>query len=504
MKIFDVEKNDGLSELLSATASICYASIAEPSPPELCTKLNIKALAGLDDKDLYYTQSILVTTSWNKNDDIFDKIEVWNAKDTPIHKPTNLEHNENTIVGHITSNWPITNDGILIDTNTDINNLPEKYHILTGSVIYVGYTEKDLRDRAEKLIAEIESGTKYVSMECFFKGFDYGLINKSTGKYQILNRNDETAFLTKHLRAYGGVGEYQDHKIGRVLKSITFSGKGFVDKPANPESIIFTKNSIQFHKDIQILESEKEKSNNFGNIGVFSNQANLKENEMSLEKEVAEIKTKIEAMADCSAAVAEAKALASDLETKNNELSQSLQSVETTLAETKSALEALTIEKEEAAKKMEEDMKKKEEEMSKVKSELDTALETLAGYKAKEAEMMKKEKNMKRMAALVEKGVDSELANSTVSKFEHIDDEAFESMTSLIAGKMPDWLMKNKKNKEKASEVDSEESALETAEVTEDVVLSVGSDGETEMQNTRAALVEFVCNRLGTKLNKGE
>ena len=45
---------------------------------------------------------------------------------------------------------------------------------------------------------------------------------------------------------------------------------------------------------------------------------------------------------------------------------------------------------------MAEDMKKKEEEMQKMKAEFDAANEILAAYKDKEAEMMKKEKKMKK------------------------------------------------------------------------------------------------------------
>ena len=48
-------------------------------------------------------------------------------------------------------------------------------------------------------------------MECFFKGFDYGLLNSETGEYKVLARNEETAFLTKYLRAYGGDGKHQNY-----------------------------------------------------------------------------------------------------------------------------------------------------------------------------------------------------------------------------------------------------------------------------------------------------
>lgn len=496
MHIFDTEINDGLEQLLSATASIAYASVAEPSISNyIKNSQNIKALAGIEDKDLYYTQSILVTTSWNKNDDIFDKAEVWTAKNTPIHKPTNLEHDEATIVGHITSNWPITEDGTIIDPSTELDKLPDIFHILTGSVIYVGYTDEDLKYRTSRLISEIENGTKYVSMECFFKGFDYGLINKETGKYSILSRNNETAFLTKHLRSYGGIGEYQNHKIGRVLRDITFSGKGFVNKPANPNSVIFAQDKLFFGKSKTEKLAAQEKINDFSEEGVISNQANLKETDMNLETEITELKTKLEEAVQAKDAMTQEYL---------NKLGVSEEDKKKMKAEFDASLEQEVASK----AQLEAEMKTKCDELQ---TALDQANEVIAAYKTKEAEMMKKEKKMKRMAALVETGVDAELASSTVEKFENLDDEAFDSMAQIFAAmtvkkKMTqdEEAMVMKKKASEATTVTSE--ILETAETTEDSIdLSVGSeDSNSEVENTRAALVDFVYNRLGKKLNKGE
>lgn len=510
MKIYEQEILDGLEHKISSSASFSYSSQANPCDKEYSKiKENIKSLASLKDEDLYYVQSILVSTTWNKNDDIFDKEEVWLARHTPEDKPTNLEHDESIIIGHITSNWPITEDGNLIDENISISELPEKYHILTGSVIYTAYTNPELKERADNLIHEIASGTKYVSMECFFKGFDYGLINKTTGKYKILARNEQTAHLTKYLRAYGGLGEHEDYKIGRVLRNITFSGKGFVDKPANPDSIIFNKNLL-------INNVELEKKDNFNLSGVSNCQStfNSENNTMSLDlepvmKEVAEIKTKIEAM-EIKTAEAASETIA-QLEAQNTELKTVVSAHESKIAELTSALDQIHLEKEEAAKKKSEEDTSKDEEMNKVKSELIAANEIIAGYKANEAEMMKKEQKMKRVATLIEAGVDSEVATSTVEKFEALDDEAFDAMTSLFAGKMPPWLDKNKKKEEevpakkKASEEVVDVAVLETAEPQETVELGIGGDTvESPVASTRAALVDFVYSRLGNKLNKGE
>lgn len=190
--------------------------------------------------------------------------------------------------------------------------------------------------------------------------------------------------------------------------------------------------------------------------------------------------------------------------------------VEETVAET---LDVEVDLHEEAAKKMKEEMMKKDEEMKKMKAayealqlELNATNEVLAGYKSKEEEMMKKEKKAKRMASLVDSGLDAETAEATVEKFESLDDDTFAAVTSLVAakkGSKDNEEMKNKfeeqmKEKKKASEIEADASILETAEVEESVNLSVASEEESEIQNTRAALVDFVCIRLGKKLNKGE
>jgi hypothetical protein len=513
MKIFAQEIADGLEAKISTSASICYASVAEPCLTDVLKRKEFKTLASLNDSDLYYVQSILVSSSWNKNDDIFDKAEVWLARNTPEDKPTNLEHDESVIIGHITSNWPITEDGSLIDEATAMDSLPEKYHILTGSVIYRAFSSPELKDRADKLIADIESGNKFVSMECFFKGFDYGLINKSTGEYKTLPRNDNTAYLTKFLRAYGGLGEHEDYKIGRVLRNITFSGKGFVEKPANPDSVIFTKDIVD--------KLFTEKNDDLSIAGVSYNQStsNVENNIMSSNTEVVEVKPEaVASTAENSApvVVAEVADQTTELEAAISAKDESIAALSSELETLKSEYEALAKKVKDEEDKMKEDKMMKEEENKNLKAALEVANNAIAEYKMKEEEMAKKEKKMKRKASLLSYGFDEETSEATLSKFESLSDDAFDAMTSLFAGKLPPWLDKikkgdkdeedmKKKDKNKASsEAPVDSSVLETVEAEESVNLSVGSDAQSSVNTTRAELVEFVCARLGKKLNKGE
>jgi hypothetical protein len=488
MQIFQNEINDGLAEQISASASIAYASVAEPcGSSDVNNKFKeIKTLASINDNDLYYVQSILVSSSWNKNDDIFDKAEIWLAKDTPEDKPTNLEHDESVIIGHITSNWPISDNGEILDPNTDLALLPEKYHILTGSVIYRGFSNPVLKERAEKLIAEIEAGSKYVSMECFFKGFDYGLIDKSNGSYKILERNENTSYLTKFLRSYGGVGEHENYKIGRVLRNITFSGKGFVDKPANLDSIIFTKNLI----DNQKTNLEIEKNNDFNKSGVFISQSSTKSenNTMSLENDIAEIKAKLETSASIE-----------QLQAANVQLKDELAALAQNESGAKAELEKTISDLKDALVQKDTEIQNRDQTITQQAQELETANEIIAAYKSKEAEMMKKEKKMKRMATLIEAGLDNETATSTTDKFEAIDDDAFEAMAALFAAMKPKKEEKKEEmmmEKKKASEEIADPEVLDNVEVAEEVNLGIGGEVESEVDSTRAALVEFVRSRL--------
>lgn len=508
MIIYAQETDDGLADKISASHSISYASIVEPCIIKASANLRSKISASINDSDLYYVQSILVSSSWNRNDDIFDKAEVWMARNTPEDKPTNLEHDENTIIGHITANWPINEEGSLISEDVELDNLPDKFHILTGSVIYRAYSSPELKERAEKLISEIENGKKYVSMECYFKGFDYGLIDQVTGEYKILKRNNDTAYLTKYLRAYGGQGKHENYQIGRVLRNITFSGKGFVDKPANPDSIIFSKSLM----DKLIYK----KNANLSKSGVIENKPITNEDmenitmSENIETQMAEINSKLDVVsANCADQVNEAKSLASELEKTNHTLEAAMketqdalvkanETIDTIKAESEKLLSDKAFEFEEAAKKWSEEKTKMEEDLRKAKSELDAANEVLAAYKMKEEEMARKEKMMMRKASLVEAGLDDDAASAAVEKFEALDDESFGAMTTLIAAMKPmKKEVKKPAEKNMASE-DEAEAALEEVETEETLDLSVGNDETDSAEaNIRSELVEFVSARLG-------
>jgi nucleotide-binding universal stress UspA family protein len=188
----------------------------------------VAAMANEPHPDLMYGSAILVSTVVNKNDDMFLPTETWDARNTPIHTPYNDDHVESDIIGHIFASRPLDSEGQLIEADTP----PNYFDLEVDFVMYKGIfpaIAKDIQEKAPK-------GEKFVSMEAKFNNFDYGLYEPDLKAWRIVSRNDETSFLTKSLKVYGGEGTYQDKRVVRVPRNFRFVGMGSVEKPANPAS----------------------------------------------------------------------------------------------------------------------------------------------------------------------------------------------------------------------------------------------------------------------------
>lgn len=193
--------------------------------------------------DLLYVRSCLVSAGVgvgvNDNDDIFTREEAWAARHTPVLKPFNWQHQDKDIVGVMYTVQARSIEGDILDITDE--TVPDcDFDLYVEAAIFRLIHE----DRAAEIEARANGGSLYVSMEAWFDDYSYGFFDKDTGLQKTVSRTQDTTFLDKHLRAGGGVGVYrdpesnQDVRIGRVLRSITFGGCGFVDRPANKRSVI--------------------------------------------------------------------------------------------------------------------------------------------------------------------------------------------------------------------------------------------------------------------------
>lgn len=245
--IYKAELEDGIAELITANASLSYitkASVKEGGPKPFDEKQhtfpaiqNFVKAANQNQIDLYYLNDIMVSCNWNDNDDVFIKEEVWPARATCVDKPFNLEHSPREIIGHTTEQFAVASDGSIIADNSSLDSVPDDFDVLNNTVIYRFHQDKEYKEKIDTIIGEISEGNKWsVSMEAIFSNYDYAI--QDGNDTVIIARKSDTAFLSKFLKAYKGKGDYKGKKIGRVLKNITFCGKGLTDNPANRKSLI--------------------------------------------------------------------------------------------------------------------------------------------------------------------------------------------------------------------------------------------------------------------------
>lgn len=403
MEIFKGEK--GLTDLILANTSIAYT--VEVEPLEKNTSDIVLASVYSDTPntpDLFYTKSVFVTTNKNKNDDVFLPEETWAARKTPVDKMWNVEHDHSRVVGHITSTWGIDSEGSLIED--DCKDLPLLFHLCAAGVIYKKWQDEDLQAKADELIEGISKGEYFTSMEAHFRSFSY-LLEKE-GEQKVVARDEDTCFLTKHLRCYGGTGSYDGYTISRALKSIIFSGNAFTKRPANPDSIIFA-------------NENKKNSKIIITSGVNLNKEEIFMSENILEKQVAELKEQVKA-----------------LQVTNRELSDELAaaSVEKYEGEVASLKEQVA-----ASQKALADAEAKIESVETAKSaladELKNLNEKLVAATAELNEVKVNAARASRIEKLVEAGLNKEEAEKKVADLVALSDEQFDSVATILASIKP-------------------------------------------------------------------
>ena len=335
-------------------------------------------------------------------------------------------------------------------------------------------------------------------MECLFNDFDYAAVSPE-GQQVVIAREEASAFLTKHLRAYGGNGEYEGYKLGRVLKNISFSGKGLVSNPANPRSVI--------------LESDPFSKTEAKSINEFNIQENSNMADERLVQQIEELK----------ATLAEALAAKADLEAKL--ANASTEALAGELEEVKAEVESKT----QAFTELQEQFNAVSEEKVQLESALaekeEKLNEALAAIEKAEAEA----KLAARKTALVEAGAEEEEIEGILETFAEATDEMFEQVVTLAKkGFVPfkkkdddeekeeekedEEALKKKANKkskseeeaeaEDAEEVDEAEASEEVLEqVEEQAEAALVDAGETdEVVSARAVASEWLTENVLRKL----
>lgn len=454
MNIYPQEIQDGLEVQLKACSAIAYTcDVTQITEPDLDQIKKAKAIK-VDpvNFDMIYINAILASVGVNKNDDVFLAEEIWKAKNTPVYKQFNYMHDETDIIGTIINSAVLDSAGNIIETEDRISDIKD---IATQAVIWTDWSDPELSERMQTIVADIQAGKFQVSMECLFKDFDYLLVSKATSKEKILTRDAQTAFLTKYLRMFGGTGEYESYKVYRVLKNYIFSGKGLVTNAANERSVI--------DDNIALFKSKSEHI-----MTVSTAEETLKDQLARTQAELEAVKAEMDKMKDEKEAEA-----AKDMEKmkcENTALASQVEDLKKLVAQVKADAEAA---------------------QQVVQAKADELSAALDSAKAEIASMASEKVVAARVAELVAVNVDSAKASEIVKTWATVNDDQFASIVQLYA---------------RNSQANSSEgfNLTQATETTASVNLNANeSAGETQGSVTESAAVQlaktlkFVSNKKG-------
>jgi hypothetical protein len=140
--IYKAEVEAGLEDAIKSNASVAFNSPVKTYIPSRKEEAGISRLLAFDappedngdQMDLYYLNSVLVSTGWNKNDDVFDTAETWMARKSPEDKQFNFMHDETDIIGHITGNIVIDQNGRKLSDQKRLTLLPVLFFTIVGAI----------------------------------------------------------------------------------------------------------------------------------------------------------------------------------------------------------------------------------------------------------------------------------------------------------------------------------------------------------------------------------
>ena len=186
--------------------------------------------------DLLFFHGIMVSTGTNLNDAHFLGSEIVKADDTIDLKALDIEHLEESIVGHIYSHNIASFDGTPLNildlkgkTEAELDGMQFNVHI--AGIVY--------KSRFPELAEEISGNKWKLSMETYFQDYDIkvGQVIMTRGEAEAIGIASENV-LGKVAKLLNDGKEVAKGEVARVLRGLMFSGCGIVKNPAEPRAII--------------------------------------------------------------------------------------------------------------------------------------------------------------------------------------------------------------------------------------------------------------------------
>jgi len=228
-----------------------------------------------------------VVNTFNKNGDGIDSETAVEYTKNFLHKPTNIEHDKEKIVGHIaTAGWSEYGSSKII-SESEAKKQTGPFNIALGAVVYKAANTMF----AEALENSVDESNPYrhsisTSWEVGFSEFVLAVGSDKLGESRIISDPDEMEEMVGCLKAYGGSGRNdKGESVNRLIKGKIYPlGIGYTTNPAADVKGVYMKSEtenpvvIRDKRDKNISQSKK-------------TNVNLKKNNsMELENVISELK----------------------------------------------------------------------------------------------------------------------------------------------------------------------------------------------------------------------
>ena len=239
-----------------------------------------------------------VVNRFNKNDDGVDTETALKIANLFKHKPTNIEHKKERVVGHILTAGFSRYGSNEIVSQEQLFGTSDAFNISLGAVVYK-YVNKEFADALEK---SSDPNSNYfnkisTSWELGFNDFKIAVGSDDLKNAEIISDENQIKELRKNLKSYGGSGELKDGtKIYRLVVGEVYPlGIGYTTTPAADVSgvLLNSENNLELLQDdskskIYSFKSHLfKKKNSQLEISAVNSQ---KESAMNLEQILSELK----------------------------------------------------------------------------------------------------------------------------------------------------------------------------------------------------------------------
>ena len=190
-----------------------------------------------------------VVNKFNKNHDGISTETALAVKDYFVHKPTNIEHKKQRIVGHIVSaGFSSYGDNELFDEE-DLADYRDPFNISLGAVVY-RMVDKKFAELLNKSVDPESSMYNQVSAswEIGFNDYQIAVGSDNLAEAEIITDQKQIEELSQYLKATDGSGEMEDGTIVRrlVVGDVYPLGIGFTSNPAaDVEGVVLTEQDDQ-------------------------------------------------------------------------------------------------------------------------------------------------------------------------------------------------------------------------------------------------------------------